>query len=61
MSKIKNIIIIEDSLQAIYAGEVNDSTLHRSIEFGKEVARRVFAWANTDGSNNINGPYVPKP
>src|SRR5260221_4417305 len=57
----KNIIIIEDSLQAIYAGEVNDSTLHRSIEFGKEVARRVFAWANTDGSNNVNGPYVPKP
>ncbi|HLO37973.1 MAG TPA: vanadium-dependent haloperoxidase, partial [Lacibacter sp.] len=50
---------LEGSLQATYAGEVNDATLQRSIAFGKEVATRVFAWAATDGSANVNPPYVP--
>ncbi len=52
---------IEDSLQAIYAGEVDNETLQRSITFGREVATRVFAWAATDGSANANPPYVPSP
>jgi len=52
---------IEDSLEAIYAGEVDNETLQRSIAFGKEVATRVFAWAATDGSANVNPPYVPDP
>jgi len=50
---------LESSLQATYAGEVNDATLQRSIAFGKEVATRIFAWAATDGSANVNPPYVP--
>ena len=52
---------VEDSLQAIYAGEVDNETLQRSITFGREVAARVFAWAATDGSANANPPYVPSP
>jgi hypothetical protein len=40
---------LENSWNAIYAGEVNAATLDRSIAFGKEVATRVFAWAATDG------------
>jgi len=50
---------LEDSLKAIYATEVDAATLERSRVFGKEVATRVFAWASTDGSANINPPYVP--
>ena len=49
---------LESSLNAGYATEVNDATLQRSIAFGKEVAARVFAWAATDGSANMNPPYV---
>jgi hypothetical protein len=54
-----NIDKLEDSLKAIYAGEVDAATLQRSIAFGKEVATSVFAWASTDGSANVNPPYVP--
>jgi hypothetical protein len=52
---------LENALQAIYSGEVNVETLQRSIAFGKEVSTRVFAWAATDGSANVNPPYVPPP
>jgi hypothetical protein len=52
---------LENTLQAIYAGEVDNETLQRSIAFGKEVAVRVFAWAATDGSANVNPTYVPHP
>jgi len=50
---------LENTLQAIFAGEVNAATLQRSIDFGKTVATKVFAWAATDGSANVNPPYVP--
>jgi hypothetical protein len=49
---------LENALQSKYSGEVNASTLERSIAFGREVATRIFAWAATDGSANVNPPYV---
>ncbi|MEO6358262.1 MAG: vanadium-dependent haloperoxidase [Ferruginibacter sp.] len=49
---------LENSWQATYAGETDAATLQRSIAFGKEVATRVFNWAATDGSANVNPPYV---
>ncbi|MES2795891.1 MAG: vanadium-dependent haloperoxidase [Bacteroidota bacterium] len=49
---------LESTLEATYASEVDAATLDRSIAFGKEVASRVFAWAATDGSANVNPPYV---
>ena len=52
---------LENTLNAIYAGEADEATLQRSIEFGKDVATKVFAWADIDGSKNINPPYVPEP
>lgn len=51
---------LENSLQAIYAGEVDAATLLRSKAFGKEVATRVFAWADSDGWKNINPPFIPE-
>jgi membrane-associated phospholipid phosphatase len=50
---------LENSWQATYAAETDPATMQRSIAFGKEVATRVFNWAATDGSANINPPYVP--
>lgn len=50
---------LENSWKAIYATETDDATLQRSIAFGKEVATRVFNWAATDGSANVNPPYIP--
>jgi hypothetical protein len=50
---------LENSFKATYATEVDATTLQRSIAFGKEVATRVFNWAATDGSANVNPPYVP--
>ncbi len=52
---------LENALQVIYSGEVDVETLQRSIAFGKEVSTRVFSWAATDGSANVNPPYVPPP
>ena len=56
-----NIDNLESSLQSQFASETDATTLQRSIAFGKEVATRVFAWAATDGSANVNPPYVPSP
>jgi hypothetical protein len=50
---------LENSWQAMYAAETDAATLQRSIAFGKEVATRVFNWAATDGSANVNPPYIP--
>ena len=50
---------LENSWQATFATETDAVTLQRSIAFGKEVATRVFNWAATDGSANVNPPYVP--
>ncbi len=41
-----------------YANEASTATLQRSIAFGREVATRVFTWAATDGSANVNPIYV---
>lgn len=51
---------LENLWQATYAGETDAATLQRSIAFGKEVATRVFNWAATDGSANVNPPYPIK-
>jgi hypothetical protein len=50
---------LENSWNASFATETDVMTLQRSIAFGKEVATRVFNWAATDGSANVNPPYVP--
>jgi len=52
---------LEIKLNAIYAGEVDAATLALSVDFGKEVATRVSAWALSDGSGNSNPPYSPLP
>jgi hypothetical protein len=56
-----NMNTLESALQSQYAAEVDAATLDRSVNFGREVANRVFQWALTDGSANINPPYVPLP
>jgi membrane-associated phospholipid phosphatase len=49
---------LENALKNVFATQVGPNTLQRSIAFGKEIATRVFAWAATDGSANVNPPYI---
>jgi hypothetical protein len=48
---------LEDSLQQVYAADVDAATLQRSINYGRAVATKVAEWAATDGSANVNPPY----
>jgi hypothetical protein len=50
---------LEATLLAGYADEADAATLARSAAFGKEVAKRVFTWADADGWEKANGPYSP--
>lgn len=54
-----NIDNLENMLNAVYVTETDAETITRSINYGKEVATRVFAWSLTDGSANVNPPYIP--
>ncbi len=51
--------VLENTLQTLYASQTDAATLQRSIDFGREVANRVFTWAATDGSANSNPAYIP--
>ncbi len=50
---------LENALLAKYAIEADAETIERSVAFGKEVSLKVYDWAATDGSANVNPPYVP--
>ena len=50
---------LENTWQSSFASETDAATMQRSIAFGKEVATRVFNWAATDGSANVNPAYLP--
>lgn len=50
---------LENALNATYQSEVNNAeTFQRSKDFGRTVAERIFIWSTTDGSLNVNPPYV---
>lgn len=50
---------LEKAWLMAYANDATLATLQSSVGFGKEVATRVFTWAATDGSANVNPVYVP--
>jgi len=50
---------LEKALNETFMKDVDGATLHRSVEYGKEVARLIFEWSKTDGSLAVNPPYVP--
>lgn len=52
---------LEEELQAQFANEVDPQILNRSIEFGRNVAQAVWAWAQTDGTSTMPAPssYIP--
>lgn len=45
--------LLEATLQAQYATEVDSATLQRSIRFGRTVAQQVWTWAQGDGTADI--------
>ena len=50
---------LENALNTAFANEVGTEEVQRSIDFGREVARRVFEWSKTDGSLTVRPTYVP--
>lgn len=44
---------LEAELQAQYATETDAATLQRSIDYGRNVAQAVWAWAQTDGTSTM--------
>ena len=57
-AKKASIDSLENALNAAYQTEVNAETFQRSVDFGKAVAQLIFDWSKTDGSANVNPPYV---
>lgn len=49
---------LENELQSSFAGETDEVTLQRSIEFGRNAATAVWAWAQGDGTAVIAGQPV---
>ena len=52
---------LENQLKSVYATEVDASVIKRSEDIGKEVAKKVADWADTDGWKLQNNPYTPPP
>ena len=50
---------LEAALTTQYGSEADAATIQRSIEFGKEVAKRIVEWSETDGSFTAWPPYTP--
>jgi len=50
---------LENALNTDFTNEVGTEEVQRSIDFGREVARRVFEWSKTDGSLTVRPIYVP--
>jgi hypothetical protein len=50
---------LENALNTAFTNEAGTEEVQRSIDFGREVARRVFEWSKTDGSLTVRPTYVP--
>lgn len=50
---------LENALNETFLTRINQSQFQVSVQFGKDVASAVYAWAETDGYKNANAPYTP--
>ena len=50
---------LEAALQSQYTKESNTETINRSVEFGREIAEKIFNWSETDGYQHVNDAYTP--
>lgn len=50
---------LEAALSSQYGNEADAATVQRSIAFGREVAKRIVEWSETDGSYTVWPPYAP--
>lgn len=50
---------LEKVLYVEFANSADAEILKRSAEYGVKVADKVYEWAVTDGSANVNPPYIP--
>ncbi|MEP7375853.1 MAG: vanadium-dependent haloperoxidase [Chitinophagaceae bacterium] len=50
---------LENALSTAFKTQTSPSTFQRSVEYGKAIAQVIFDWSKTDGTFNVNPPYVP--
>ncbi|WP_121355910.1 vanadium-dependent haloperoxidase [Flavisolibacter nicotianae] len=50
---------LENALNQSFATQTSEAELKRSLEYGTEVARRIFEWSKSDGVLFPRPPYVP--
>lgn len=50
---------LEKALYMEFSTTADAEILMRSADYGKKVAAKVYEWAATDGSANVNPPYTP--
>jgi hypothetical protein len=50
---------LEEALNVQYRNEVDAATFQRSVAFGREVAKRILEWSETDNAFKVYPPYVP--
>ena len=50
---------LENTLMNEFLAIKEAALINTSAQFGKDVAAAVYAWAETDGYKNANGPYTP--
>lgn len=49
---------LENALNVEYSATQDAEIISRSIAFGREVARKIFEWAETDGYLHVNDAYT---
>jgi hypothetical protein len=49
---------LEARLNNDYRRETTEEIFDRSVDFGKEVAKKIYTWAETDGYKNSTLPYT---
>lgn len=52
---------LENALNTEYADQADAETITRSIAFGKNVAQKIFEWAETDDYLHASDAYTPPP
>ena len=50
---------LEEALKKAFSKKVDDTTIKFSADYGLQVAKKIFTWAETDGYRNSSNPYTP--
>jgi hypothetical protein len=50
---------LENALNTSYSAATDAEIISRSVQFGRDIAQKVFDWSETDGYKHASDPYTP--